>query len=229
MEPITLGLLAAAGIGAYMWNKNKQQTVANAQASVPPVPPPGLTFDPGMTLATQATVTQEYLTDNDPINLQRLAAVLSAKGYTNSAAALLTKANAIIATGQVIVPPPAPPNVLVQPPASAPVVPTPITIGPVTVNIPQGVTTTSSGPTALSQLTDPSAPMAYSDVQHALNQLGITDANAKPLVEDGIPGPSTQSAISEFEGFHGLPQDGIPSPQLYAALRGALAAANIGL
>lgn len=221
MDPVTLLLLAAVGGGLWYWNKNKQQTVSNAQASIPPLPPPGLTFDPGMTQATQDTVNQELTTDNDPVSLNNLANTLAAKGYTNSAAALRAKATAVTAAGQALNPPATPPTVLVQTP--------PVVVSPGTVTIPQGVVQTPSGSVPIAQLVDPSTPMTYVEVQHALNQLGIAGANGQPLTEDGLPGPNTTYAISAFEGAHSLTQDGVPGPEVYAALRGALAAANIGL
>jgi peptidoglycan hydrolase-like protein with peptidoglycan-binding domain len=61
------------------------------------------------------------------------------------------------------------------------------------------------------------------DVQHALNLLGASP----PLVEDGINGPKTTSAVRAFQANQGLVADGIAGPKTKAALHAMLAAAQI--
>jgi len=58
------------------------------------------------------------------------------------------------------------------------------------------------------------------DVQHALNVLGMA---SPPLVEDGIAGPKTATAVRTFQQEGGLVVDGIAGPKTKAALSAALA------
>ncbi|MCJ8502701.1 lytic murein transglycosylase [Desulfatitalea alkaliphila] len=61
------------------------------------------------------------------------------------------------------------------------------------------------------------APLTRSEImelQQLLNQLGFVAGAA-----DGLPGPSTQSAIRDFQKQHALPPDGYPSPALLQRLR----------
>jgi len=51
-------------------------------------------------------------------------------------------------------------------------------------------------------------------VQQQLNRLGYLHGPA-----DGVAGPQTASAISQFESVSGLPVDGMPSPPLLARLQ----------
>ena len=73
--------------------------------------------------------------------------------------------------------------------------------GPMMVNAPPPM---PSGP-------DPNLTMA---VQHQLIRLGYLHGGA-----DGVVGPMTGSAISQFESVSGLPVDGMPSPPLLARLQ----------
>ena len=59
----------------------------------------------------------------------------------------------------------------------------------------------------------PSGNLTYA-VQTQLNRLGYL--RSPP---DGISGPQTSAAISQFESVSGLPVDGVPSPQLLARLQ----------
>lgn len=222
MDPITLFLLAASIGGGVWYYKTHQQATTNAKASIPPLPPAGLTYDPGMSSQDQAIINSAMLNENDPTNLRTLASMMRAKGYNNSAAALEAKAAATQLTGgKPVIPPPTPQQVIVSPPLPP--------VGLPTINIPQGVVSTPSGPTAASQLVDPTSPMALSDVQHALNVLGYTGADGQPLTEDGLFGPNTTYAISDFEGQHQLTQDGTAGPEVWATLRAMIAAKNLGV
>lgn len=115
-----------------------------------------------------------------------------------------------------------------KPPVPGPVQPVPTTIpGEGTVYAPHGsVTITSSG-----DVTQP-APIVVSpsgsssvmvgntlDVQRALNTLGYAKP---PLVEDGILGPATTTAIKAFQSKNHLAVDGTAGPATKAALSGAL-------
>lgn len=51
-------------------------------------------------------------------------------------------------------------------------------------------------------------------VQQQLNRLGYLHSPA-----DGVAGPQTATAISQFQSVSGLPVDGYPSPQLLARLQ----------
>jgi hypothetical protein len=73
--------------------------------------------------------------------------------------------------------------------------------GPMMVNAPPPM---PSGP-------DPNLTMA---VQRQLIRLGYLRGGA-----DGVVGPMTGSAISQFESVSGLPVDGMPSPPLLARLQ----------
>jgi hypothetical protein len=53
-------------------------------------------------------------------------------------------------------------------------------------------------------------------VQAQLIRLGLLRGGA-----DGVMGPQTSNAISQFESGSGLPVDGVPSPQLLAQLQAA--------
>ena len=59
----------------------------------------------------------------------------------------------------------------------------------------------------------PSGNLTYA-VQTQLNRLGYL--RSPP---DGVSGPQTSNAISQFESVSGLPVDGVPSPQLLARLQ----------
>jgi hypothetical protein len=59
----------------------------------------------------------------------------------------------------------------------------------------------------------PSGNLTYA-VQTQLNRLGYL--RSPP---DGVSGPQTSTAISQFESVSGLPVDGVPSPQLLARLQ----------
>jgi hypothetical protein len=59
----------------------------------------------------------------------------------------------------------------------------------------------------------PGTNLTYA-VQQQLNRLGYL--HSPP---DGVSGPQTSSAISQFESVSGLPVDGYPSPQLLARLQ----------
>jgi putative peptidoglycan binding protein len=59
----------------------------------------------------------------------------------------------------------------------------------------------------------PSGNLTYA-VQAQLNRLGYL--RSPP---DGVSGPQTSTAISQFESVSGLPVDGVPSPQLLARLQ----------
>ncbi len=59
----------------------------------------------------------------------------------------------------------------------------------------------------------PSGNLTYA-VQTQLNRLGYL--RSPP---DGMSGPQTSAAISQFESVSGLPVDGVPSPQLLARLQ----------
>jgi putative peptidoglycan binding protein len=59
----------------------------------------------------------------------------------------------------------------------------------------------------------PSGNLTYA-VQTQLNRLGYLRSPA-----DGVSGPQTSAAISQFESVSGLPVDGVPSPQLLARLQ----------
>ncbi len=69
----------------------------------------------------------------------------------------------------------------------------------------------SQSPPPLPLAPDPSLTAA---VQHQLIRLGYMHGTA-----DGVVGPQTGSAISQFESVSGLPVDGYPSPQLLARLQ----------
>lgn len=61
------------------------------------------------------------------------------------------------------------------------------------------------------------APLSRSEImelQQLLNQLGFAAGAA-----DGLAGPSTQSAIRDYQMQHALPPDGYPSPALLQRLR----------
>ncbi|MGY2052168.1 peptidoglycan-binding protein [Methylobacterium sp. JK268] len=55
-------------------------------------------------------------------------------------------------------------------------------------------------------------------VQQALNQLGASP----PLVEDGVSGRNTKTALAQFQVRRGLPETGLADDQTVAALRTAL-------
>lgn len=57
-----------------------------------------------------------------------------------------------------------------------------------------------------------------SDIQQALNALGQSPA----IATDGVLGPATKSAISSFQGAHGMVPDGQPSQPLRSAIQAAL-------
>lgn len=59
----------------------------------------------------------------------------------------------------------------------------------------------------------PGTNLTYA-VQQQLNRLGYLHSPA-----DGVAGPQTAAAISQFESASGLPMDGYPSPQLLARLQ----------
>jgi hypothetical protein len=59
----------------------------------------------------------------------------------------------------------------------------------------------------------PDTGLTYA-VQQQLNRLGYLHSPA-----DGVAGPQTSAAISQFESVSGLPVDGYPSPQLLARLQ----------
>ena len=59
----------------------------------------------------------------------------------------------------------------------------------------------------------PAGNLTYA-VQQQLNRLGYL--RTPP---DGVSGPQTSAAISQFESVSGMPVDGVPSPQLLARLQ----------
>jgi|SRR5271166_2721476 len=72
------------------------------------------------------------------------------------------------------------------------------------------------GPMMVNAPSPPPAPgtnLTYA-VQQQLNRLGYL--HSPP---DGVAGPQTSAAISQFESVSGLPVDGYPSPQLLARLQ----------
>jgi hypothetical protein len=72
------------------------------------------------------------------------------------------------------------------------------------------------GPMMVNAPPPPSAPgtnLTYA-VQQQLIRLGYLHSPA-----DGVSGPQTSAAISQFESVSGLPVDGYPSPQLLARLQ----------
>ena len=228
MEPITILMLAAAGGGGYLLWKNNHQATENAKASVPPLPPQGLTYDPGMTMDTQNIVNQAMLTENDPVNLRNLAAILRSKGYNNSAAALEAKAAATQLTGgKAVIPPQTPDTIMVQQPTAD--------LGQQVLQqlstvIPQGISITPEGLISLSHSVtdtpDQTSTMSTLQVQRAMNLLGITGQDGYPLKEDGLMGPNTDYAIRTFQGEAGMVPDGHPTPHMYGVIRAALSSMN---
>jgi peptidoglycan hydrolase-like protein with peptidoglycan-binding domain len=227
MEPITMLLLAAAGGGGYLLWKNNHQATENAKASVPPLPPQGLTYDPGMSSNTQDIVNQAMLTENDPVNLRNLATILRSKGYNNSAAALEAKAAATQLTGgKSVLPPQTPNTVLVQQPTAD--------LGQIVQQlstvIPQGISITPEGLISLSHSVidtpDQTSTMSTIQTQRALNLLGIPGQDGYPLKEDGLMGPNTDYAIRTFQAEAGMVPDGHPTPHMYGVIRAALSSMN---
>ncbi|TDT63436.1 N-acetylmuramoyl-L-alanine amidase [Fonticella tunisiensis] len=61
------------------------------------------------------------------------------------------------------------------------------------------------------------------ELQHILNMLHITDTNGKVLVEDGLYGPATTSAVKKFQGIAGIQVDGSAGPQTMGVIKQILA------
>ncbi len=57
------------------------------------------------------------------------------------------------------------------------------------------------------------------ELQEALNRLGITDANGKPLAVDGQLGPKTTAAVKKLQKQMGLKPDGKVTPALLAKIK----------
>ncbi|MDZ7957711.1 MAG: N-acetylmuramoyl-L-alanine amidase [Aulosira sp. DedQUE10] len=60
-------------------------------------------------------------------------------------------------------------------------------------------------------------------LQKTLNQLKITDANGKPLKEDGITGSSTRSAVAKFQKVAGISETGTADKATWDAINLILA------
>ncbi|MBD2355938.1 N-acetylmuramoyl-L-alanine amidase [Tolypothrix sp. FACHB-123] len=60
-------------------------------------------------------------------------------------------------------------------------------------------------------------------LQKALNQLKITDRNGKPLVEDGISGNATSSAVTKFQKVVGIAETGTANKATWDAINLILA------
>ncbi|PLZ89576.1 N-acetylmuramoyl-L-alanine amidase [Fischerella thermalis] len=60
-------------------------------------------------------------------------------------------------------------------------------------------------------------------LQKALNRLKITDKNGRPLLEDGIYGATTKSAIEKFQSITGIQQTGIAGDTTWNAINQILA------
>lgn len=73
-------------------------------------------------------------------------------------------------------------------------------------------------------LRDGSRGTDVSTLQEKLNQLGIKDANGRPLQTDGRYGPKTEDAVEAFQRREGLNVDGVAGPKTEAALARSLAA-----
>lgn len=81
----------------------------------------------------------------------------------------------------------------------------------------------SVAPVSPSPLNATWAVKTDTDAQHALNALGYTDSQGRPLVEDGKVGANTMFATLQFQKEHPpLAQDTIPGPLTKAALTAAL-------
>lgn len=74
-----------------------------------------------------------------------------------------------------------------------------------------------SGSKGYMQASFAQSAMSVRDVQHALNVLGASPS----LVEDGVAGPATASAIRSFQEHAGITVDGVVGPQTVAALQHA--------
>lgn len=57
------------------------------------------------------------------------------------------------------------------------------------------------------------------DLQKALNNLGFTDANGKPLAVDGKLGPKTTAAIKRLQRRLGIKADGLVTPSLLSRIQ----------
>lgn len=71
----------------------------------------------------------------------------------------------------------------------------------------------------------PGGDPGVKQLQGALNAMGFTDAQGKPLAVDGKFGPRTTAAVIAMQQKLGLPTDGKVSPELLARLKAAPAAA----
>lgn len=60
-------------------------------------------------------------------------------------------------------------------------------------------------------------------LQKTLNQLRITDASNKPLLEDGLDGPATEAATRKLQAVLGLATDGIAGERTWRNIRQVLA------
>jgi peptidoglycan hydrolase-like protein with peptidoglycan-binding domain len=86
-----------------------------------------------------------------------------------------------------------------------------------------GSTSTGGTTVTAGSLPTPLSQQQILDAQRALS------ANGFPVATDGIAGPSTQSAVRQFQAKHNLPQTGVLDPntvnQLNAATQSTMPAA----
>jgi hypothetical protein len=101
--PVLPLILAAAAIGIGSLLVGGAKKAAPGAYAPPSAPPPGMTYDPGMSQATTTLVTTALASENDPGKLNALAAQLAQAGYKTAAALVQAKANAMAAK-QVILP-----------------------------------------------------------------------------------------------------------------------------
>ena len=98
------------------------------------------------------------------------------------------------------------------------------TRAPVHVNQTAGNMPARASSPADTLLRDGSRGADVKDLQEKLNQLGIKDANGRPLQTDSRFGPATESAVEAFQRRAGLRVDGVVGPKTEAALVNSLAA-----
>jgi len=89
-----------------------------------------------------------------------------------------------------------------------------------------GQNATRRAPDSSSSLRQGSSGESVRALQSQLNELGITDSHGRALVSDGSFGPSTRTAVENFQRTHGLQTDGVAGTDTRDALQHHLTRAH---